>query len=474
MTIDIEELRAGLPSRRWFGHKNRALAQLRVVDHATTDGDAPALVFAILRASFVNGDSQMYHAPLLVDEASTRDAFEEVQRLGILGELMASGTTLNGSHGTFHFGGPGLDPLSPPGGGSIRAIGTEQSNSSLVLDDDIIIKLFRRVDVGPNPDLELNRLLTNEGFEYVPPQVGEILYEGEIDGEEIAIDLGIAQRFVHGAADGWAEALGRVHSLLDSVDVNDLNQDVRAVTEEQSSEFLDRIAQLGDVTAAMHVLLAREDIDPDFAPEPLDPSDLKEAVEGVRRSVIDLIEAGVTDLEPLRDGIDERIDAATALGDEIGMRTRIHGDFHLGQVLLTEREWLVIDFEGEPARPLEERRQKQTALRDVAGMVRSFNYAALVPLFERTEPGTPERSRLRPWAEAWEALARERFLAGYTRSSHEGHYLPTDRDALGRALDLFILEKALYEVGYERGHRPHWMEIPLDGIARLIEGEGPR
>ena len=471
MNIDIEQLKAGLSDQRWFGDKGRRIATIEVLDHATVEGETPELVMTILLVTFADGGMQMYHAPLLVEEGSTRDAFEEVARLGVLGELMAGGTTLSGDHGTFHFGGPGLDPLSPPGGSS-RAIGAEQSNTSLVLDDEIIIKLFRRVDVGPNPDLELNRLLTNEGFEYVPPQVGEIIYEGEIDSEEIGIDLAIAQRFVHGATDGWTEALGHVHALFDSVHTEDVPDDIRAVTEERSSEILDRIEQLGDVTAAMHVLLAREDIDPDFVPEPLDPSDVKEAVEGVRRSVTDLIAAGVSELEELRVAIDERIDAATALGEEIGMKTRIHGDYHLGQVLLTGREWLIIDFEGEPARPLEERRQKQTPLRDVAGMVRSFNYAALVPLFERTEPGSEERDRLQPWAGAWEALARERFLAAYTRSAYEGHYLLTDRDALGRAVDLFVLEKALYEVGYERTHRPHWIGIPLHGIRRLLDEEG--
>ena len=471
MTIDIEQLRTGLSHQRWFGDKGRSIATVEILDHTRVEGDVPELVIAILRVAFTDGGTRMYHAPLLVDEGSTRDAYAEVMRLGALGELMASGTTLNGDHGTFHFGGPGLDPLSPPGRSS-RAVGAEQSNTSLVLDDDIIIKLFRRVDMGPNPDLELNRLLTNEGFEYVPAQVGEIIYEGVIDSEEVAIDLAIAQRFVHDATDGWTEALGHVHALFDSVETDSPPDDIPAAAEGLSAEILDRIEQLGDVTAAMHVLLAREDIDPDFVPEPLDPSDLKEAVEGVRRSVTDLIAAGVSELEELREAIDERIDAATALGEEIGMKTRIHGDYHLGQVLLTGREWLIIDFEGEPARPLEERRQKQTALRDVAGMVRSFSYAALVPLFERTEPGSEERDRLQPWARAWETLARDRFLSAYTRSAHEGHYLPSDRDALGRALDLFILEKALYEVGYERNHRPHWIDIPLHGIRRLLDAGG--
>jgi maltose alpha-D-glucosyltransferase/alpha-amylase len=474
VTIDIDQLREALPALRWFGDKGRDLGVIDVLDQAEVDEGVPRLVFCLLRVAFADEGRQIYHVPVLVDETSTRDAFEDVESMRVLGELMAHGTTLQGVNGTFHFGGPGLDPLAPPGKVSIRAVGAEQSNTSAILDDDVIVKLFRRVERGSNPDLELNRLLTNEGFEYVPPQVGEIVYEGTIDGDEIAIDLGIAQRFVHGATDGWTEVLRHVHALFDQAHPDDLPEDVRVATEERAGEILDRIEQLGDVTASMHVLLAREDIDPDFAPEPLDQSDIKEAAEGVRRSVTDLIAVGVVELTPLRGAIEDRIDAAAALGDDLGMRTRIHGDYHLGQVLLTGREWLIIDFEGEPARPLDERRQKQTALRDVAGMLRSFNYAALVPLFERTGSDPEERARLRPWAESWEALARERFLSAYLRTAHEGHHLPTDRDAVARALDLFELEKALYEVGYERGHRPHWIDIPLYGVRRLLDEEGSK
>jgi trehalose synthase-fused probable maltokinase len=469
MIIDTEHLKTVLPELRWFGAKGRALSDIAVLDEVTVEEGPPDLVFSLLRVSYSDGGRQIYHVPLLVDEGSTRDGFEDMERMRILGDLMAHGTTVRGKRGSFHFGGPGLDPLAPPGRGSINLVGGEQSNTSLVLDDDVIVKLFRGVESGPNPDLELNRLLTNEGFEFVPAQVGEIVYEGEIDGEEVAIDLAIAQRFVHGATDGWTEVLGYVHRVFDDAGTRGETKDRRALTEQLSGPILDRIEQLGDVTAAMHVLLARESIDPDFAPEPLGPSDLKEAVEWMRQSVSHLIAAGVEDLAPMRDAIDDRIDDAFDLGDELGMRTRIHGDYHLGQVLLTERQWLIIDFEGEPARPLEDRRKKQTALRDVAGMLRSFSYAVLVPLFERTEPGSEERRRLRQWAECWEQLARERFLSGYLRTAHEGHHLPSDRDALARAIELFELEKALYEVGYERGHRPQWIEIPLHSVRRILD-----
>jgi trehalose synthase-fused probable maltokinase len=474
MIIDTEHLKTVLPELRWFGAKGRALSSIAVLDDVTVEEGPPDLVFSLLQVSYSDGGRQIYHVPLLVDEGSTRDALEEMERMRVLGDLMAHGTTVRGRRGSFHFGGPGLDPLAPPGKGSIVVVEGEQSNTSLVLDDAVIVKLFRGVESGPNPDLELNRLLTNEGFEFVPAQVGEIVYEGEIDGGEVSIDLGIAQRFVHGAPDGWTEVLGHVHRLYDEAQTQDEPKDRRAATDRVSGVILDRIEQLGDVTAAMHVLLARESIDPDFAPEPLDPSDLKEAVEGMRQSVSHLIAAGIEDLAPMRDGIDDRLDEAFDLGDELGMRTRIHGDYHLGQVLLSERGWLIIDFEGEPARPMEERRKKQTALRDVAGMLRSFSYAVLVPLFERTAAGSEERSRLHSWAECWEQLARDRFLGGYLRTAHEGHHLPPDRDSLARAIELFELEKALYEVGYERGHRPHWIEIPLHGVRRLLYEKGSK
>ncbi|MEA2508637.1 MAG: maltose alpha-D-glucosyltransferase / alpha-amylase, partial [Actinomycetota bacterium] len=151
-----------------------------------------------------------------------------------------------------------------------------------------------------------------------------------------------------------------------------------------------------------------------------------------------------------------------------GFKTRVHGDYHLGQVLSSTRGWMIIDFEGEPARSLDERREKQSPLRDVAGMLRSLSYAASVSMIERTSFGTDEWNRLQPWADVWEDLARGRFLTAYLRRSHEGKFLPPNRSDLKAMLDAFEIDKALYEIGYERGNRPDWVKIPLHGLARIL------
>ena len=186
----------------------------------------------------------------------------------------------------------------------------------------------------------------------------------------------------------------------------------------------------------------------------------------MRGSLRTLLRSGAKELKPLRAAIDGRIAEFENLDGDLGTKTRVHGDYHLGQVLLVTRDWLIIDFEGEPARPLEQRRMKQPPLRDVAGMLRSFSYAALVPLMER---GNGVGEGLKPWAEEWEKLARDSFLTGYLRTAHEGRFLPADRDVLMTMLDFFELEKAIYEIGYERGHRPQWASIPLQGIKMLVE-----
>ena len=467
MIVDAQHLKDQLPGRRWFGGKGRALRGARVVDESVVEDGPPALTFALVEVEFEDGERNLYHMPLLVEgDGTPRDAFDDVERLRGIGELMAHGHTVKGENGAFHFGGPGLDPLAPPGGDAIRAMGAEQSNSSLVLDEDVIVKFFRRIEAGTNPDLELNRLLTNEGFPHIPPQVGEIIYEGELEGEEISFDLGIAQRFVGDAPEGWSEVLRHVHLVFNAVHPEDAREDIGALTEERNAEILERLEQLGDVTASLHVTLSREEAGFDFTPEPITPGDISSWASAVRDSLRALLVGGTEELAPLKDAIGNRIAEFSKLDGDVGTKTRVHGDYHLGQVLLATRDWLIIDFEGEPARPLEQRRKKQPPLRDVAGMLRSFSYASLVPLMER---GNGDTDALRPWAEEWEKLARDAFLSGYLRTAHEGHFLPADRYVLMTMLDFFELEKAIYEVGYERGHRPHWISIPLSGISRIIE-----
>jgi maltokinase len=466
MTMSTHGLLEWLPRQRWFGHKTQEIQGVDAFDVVVLDDGPPALALALVSVKFAAAPDALYHLPLLLDEDGTpRDALDDPTRLALLFELMAHGHTIKGDRGAIEFGGPGLDPMAPVPS-SVRPLGAEQSNTSLVLDANTIVKLFRRVEPGPNPDLELCRLLTNEGFENVPPQVGELTYRGEIEGEEVSIDLGIAQHFVRDATDGWVYALERIGALFDEVDDADVAEDRAFLVEQRAAASLDAIADLGEATGALHVALSREESDPDLAPEPVDQLDLRAWADGAQ-AYLQRLAGDLPELEAMTPAIVEQIDKIKTLAGA-GSKTRIHGDYHLGQVI-RGLKWMILDFEGEPARSLGERRTKQSPLKDVAGMLRSFSYAATSALFARAEPDSDEWKRLHPWADTWEALARDRFLASYLRKSHEGRFLAPERETLGVLLDFFEIDKALYELEYELGHRPEWVRIPSAGIARVIE-----
>ena len=471
MNINTQQLAEKIAEARWFGSKGRAISSVELIDAGVVDEGPPALVLSIVRVHYDGGDS-LYQLPLLVEEdGSARDAFEDIDRMKVFGGCLAHGASVKGEHGTFRFTGPGLDPLSPPGAVSARDMGAEQTNSSLVLDEHMIVKIFRRVDLGHNPDLELTRVLTEGGFHHTPPHVGELVYEGTLDGAEVQIDLCVAQQFLGDSIEGWSETLKRLHQLYDAIEDQDLPEDMRFLIEERAGDLLSLIQDLGEVTASLHVALSREELDPEIAPEPIEKHDLEAWAQSAKASLQALLDDGVTELQDLAPLVIERIGSLTSV-TEPGLKTRAHADYHLGQVLLTGRGWMILDFEGEPARTLDERRAKTSPLRDVAGMLRSFNYAATAALFERAEVDSEEWKRLEPWADAWETLARERFIHGYLTRSHEGRFVPRDRDELMVMLDVFEIDKALYEVGYERGHRPDWVRIPLRGIARAVEVTG--
>lgn len=463
--LNAEQLKEQLPDRRWFGAKERPIDRVDPIDHAVLDPGPPEVVLAIVQVRFVDGGRHLYHLPLLIGEdGSTRDAFDEPDRLRIVGALMSHGETIEGERGVFRFSGPGLDPLAPPGGRGARALEAEQTNSSLVLDEEFVVKFFRRVQWGPNPDLELTRILTSKGFENVPAQVAEITYEGARD----EIDLGIAQQYLSHSEEGWTYIQRNLHSFYDEADPADAAEDRRFLTEERAGDSLRSLEELGDVSARLHVALTREEAEPSLAPEALGPSDLKELAETIRMALRDSIDAGFPELSTLQDALEARTDRLLNVVQP-GDRIRVHGDYHLGQVLLSDRGWMVLDFEGEPARSLDERRAKHSPLKDVAGMLRSFNYAALVALSNRAERDSDEWRRLEPWAETWETMARERFLSVYmTTALTEGRFLPPDRDERTAMTDAFELDKALYELRYERAHRPHWVHIPLGGIGKLL------
>jgi trehalose synthase-fused probable maltokinase len=473
MNIDVRPLKDLLPQQRWFGSKDRTLQSIEVRDQALLDdnSEGESLVLALLDVRFTDGVDAIYQMPLLVDpEGRARDAMEDVGRLSVFGRALARGETIKGERGAFRFGGPGLDPLAPPGHGSVRALGADQSNSSIVLDDTVILKLIRRVEEGDNPELELNRFLTNEGFEYIPAQVGEIFYEeGDPDEEGINIDLAIAQQFVGDAIEGWSEALKHIAALYDSISGIEDGSTKRQQVEAMSSTLLEELASLGEVTAGLHIAFGRgHEHDPEIARESATPLDLSDWAMHARHALESLPTAEIPEFDDeLVASIEKRLDQLEGLGDP-GAKTRIHGDYHLGQTLLGPRGWLILDFEGEPRRSLVQRRSLQSPLRDVAGMLRSLSYATYSVLFDRAEPSSERWNQLEPWAETFETLARDYFLQAYLRTSHEENLLPVDRDDLQLLLDFFELDKALYEVGYEIGHRPEWIRIPVRGLIDVV------
>src|SRR5688572_25708723 len=234
MRLDVSPLLESFPSARWFGGKGHPLKNIEIVDLGVVEDGPPALVFSLVNVSFADDTpDHLYHLPLLVDDGRATDALQDPDRLKVLGDLMAHGTSIKGDDGVFQFGGPGLDRLSPPGGDSVRVIGTEQSNSSIVLDEQVILKLFRKVERGVNPDLELVWYLTNEGFPNIPLHAGDVVYEAEDSDEEVHIDLGLAQQFIGDATEGWSKVLKHLHNFYDEVDDRDAREDMRFLTEER-------------------------------------------------------------------------------------------------------------------------------------------------------------------------------------------------------------------------------------------------
>jgi maltokinase len=319
-------------------------------------------------------------------------------------------------------------------------MGVEQSNSSIVIDDQLVLKVFRKLEPGINPELELLRFLTARGF----PNIAPLHAWYEYDGAPLNATLGVAQQFLPDAVGGWELALDRVESDPDW--------------------FLDQLASLGAVTAQMHNVLSSDAGDPAFSPE--EPS--QESLSLLTATVdedIERIFVRLPDDERVApilgrgQDIRERLAARSQLG--VGGRViRTHGDYHLGQTLYTPRGWVIIDFEGEPARGLPERRQKRSPLRDVASMLRSFAYIT----------SAVEILRGRHAPEDFEEHARERFLGEYF-AEIDPALMPAGEAAVVNLLSIYELEKAIYELQYELDNRPDWVSIPVAGIRRLLESE---
>jgi maltokinase len=455
-------LAAFLPRQRWFAGKGRAVAEVRVESSVPLRRALPSLTAVVATVAYADGGAERYHLPLGHDRGlEARQLTDRVPDAVIYETKGPKGGPFYDAVRDERLGGVFLDLLSRAANvqelrfyrmpewtetlrGPGKLVDAEQSNSSLVFGNRLILKLFRLLEPGENPELEVTRALAGAGFSACPAPLGWI--------EGLGSTLGILQRYYAGSVDGWTLATERVadHYEADGGEPDNFAADAGA---------------LGRLTAELHNAMAAAL--PKVAEGQPDLGRLSARLLGQLTQVAAL----VPELAGLREAIEEVYTKAEAAGGGSRYLQRIHGDYHLGQVLKANQDWVVIDFEGEPARSLAERRRLASPLQDVAGMLRSFDYAAFQPLVLGEDPDTPgptreELARFEGPAAAWIEANRSAFLDGYLAEAGEsGQAGGGDHELLLRA---FELDKAVYEVMYEARHRPPWLQIPLGGIRRLL------
>jgi maltokinase len=449
--VDEEELRDWVQQQRWYASKARTVTGIDIVEMVTLR-EEPPLVLALVETRFGTGTHELYQLPLAIrppsevprgdsiahtEDWAVYDALAEPEQAHELLRRIAASDEIETEDGRFTFhpfeNADNLGEVS-----DVRLMGVEQSNSSLVFDEHTVLKVFRKLEPGVNPELEVLRFLTYRGF----PNIAALHGWYEYEGQAFAATLGVAQAFLPEAIGGWELALDEITTAPDA--------------------FLERLGSLGTVTAQLHDTLASDASDPAFSPE--EPS--QEALSLLTATVdedIERIFLRLPDdprLAPIAgrgQDVRERLAARAQIG-VTGRVIRTHGDYHLGQTLYTPRGWVIIDFEGEPARPLPERRQKRSPLRDVAGMLRSFAYVASAAEILRGEQAP----------EGYEQRMREQFLNCYF-AAIDPTLMPAGEAAIANLLSIYELEKAIYELRYELNNRPDWTPIPVAGIVRLLE-----
>jgi maltose alpha-D-glucosyltransferase / alpha-amylase len=523
-------LRAWLPSRRWFGGKARAIQNVTITDAVSlraSDADEKSHYLLLAKLEYLEGESDTYLIPLgfaagadaehlqeqspspviaqlrtkdergVVYDAATESGFSEIvmeslarrrRFRGTQGEIVASQTAALRT---------ALDGQQSLAASASKA---DQSNTSIIYGDKAIVKLFRRVEPGINPDLEVGRFLGERaGFANTPGLLGAIEYQ-QRDGETRT--LAVATAVVPQAETAWSFALDNLGRYFEEVLTHPMDKwpkadgfggrslwglaegPASASAVEFASSFSQAAALLGQRTGEMHAALASDSEDPAFAPEPFSQFYQRSLYQSARKLALQTLgrlrkravhlspraqelSAKVLDYEKQ---LFEKLKTVTSRKIE-AQRIRCHGDYHLGQVLYTGKDFMIIDFEGEPARSLSERRLKSTALQDVAGMIRSFHYAAAQGLNHLAATGLQTAENAQALKDAgmfWAISAVGAFLRSYQMAVGNTSFFPSATEDRELLLNFYLLQKAVYEVGYELNNRPDWAEIPLAAVAYLL------
>jgi maltose alpha-D-glucosyltransferase/alpha-amylase len=528
-----EALPAFLMGRRWFGAKALKIASATIEEAVSvprpgagrTSSRAPdqtAGILTLVRVEFVEGDAQTYVLPFgaapaqrasdeqrrvfdtAVARLRTKDgewmlydalwdkAFDAalLEAIGRRRQFAGSGGRLLATPTKAFKAVTGSDPaaLEP------NPMQAEQSNTSVLFGDRLFFKLFRRPEEGINPDLEIGRFLTERaGYPHVPAVAGALEYRR---GRSEPMTIGILQKLVPNSGDAWhytLDSLGRFfeEAMMRRPEVSDppapegvgvfeaASQQPPQLARDTMADYLERASLLGIRTAELHLALASDPTDPAFAPEPITSFYQRSLYQTMRSITVQNFRL----LRTLQEDAPEVVQVLDLENDVIkrlqrvlnpkisATRIRVHGDYHLGQVLYTGKDFVIIDFEGEPARPLSERRIKRSPLQDVAGMLRSLNYAAYSAMYGRSGPLGPDHdpSALQHWVRFWYLWAGGTFLGSYLRVADGASFLPKSQEDTRLLLDTFLVGKALYELGYEANNRPEWIKIPIQGLLHLLE-----
>jgi trehalose synthase-fused probable maltokinase len=516
-----------LAAQRWFGGKAQRIHATEVLD--VIPFGAPQLESFILlaRVEYETGVRETYLLPLLArsDQEPTEDGSQAMKARvrgmdllltdalrneDFLLELHAAieaQAAFRGLNGEFRAGqSTTYRELCPASSGILKPkpMQVEQSNSSIIYGDRLVLKIFRRGEPGTNPDLEIGRFLSERVRFPHAPAVGGWLEYAASDGQQTT--LGILQEFVPNQGDAWRFTLNALSGFwqqangrlaeLSSLNPPDMyaqktsDQTMPGILRELCGSYLDAAALLAQRTAQLHVALASESTDPAFAPEPYTrqfQAALASSLRDKAHNALALLRPRAAEMAgDLRAEAERVLKSenaisqifATALSEPISAtRTRIHGDYHLGQVLYTRSDFVIIDFEGEPARPIAERSVKLSPLQDLAGMLRSFHYAAFASVFARSAAADapPEIVRQRlTVAQVWYLWIAAHFTNAYRKEAGRASFIPASEKQFADLLRLHLLEKAVYELSYELNNRPDWVRIPLAGISSLLNSSAER
>ncbi|HEX2555977.1 MAG TPA: maltose alpha-D-glucosyltransferase [Microvirga sp.] len=493
-----------IASRRWFAGKGAGLKSVRVLDFASLQNRAGQDVFLLPRVAveLSNGERQAYFAPLAVEEGHEEEdlmayAVARVRRgprVGLLFgaasspdfglamlDALRQGTEIptDGGGRIRFLGGDALGETPDVEAAEVRRLPAEQSNTSIAFGTGMILKLFRRLQPGIHPEIEVGRFLTEvAGFRNTPALLGSVEHVAST-GTRTA--LAVLQQFVRNQGDAWSWTLDALRRELDSLAL--LPEGSSTELAEVFATYLPYAEILGRRTAELHLAFATPTDDPAFKAEPMAEKDVAAVAEDARK----MANRAFAALKRMGDGASESAQAAIAslrerhdecmalveslaVVPEGAVKTRIHGDYHLGQVLIVQNDVMIVDFEGEPSRRSNERRAKGSPLRDVAGMLRSFDYAAATAAREVAQRfSEAEAPRIAEAALGWRSLATDAFLRAYAGTLEGSPVWIGDEAARDALLRLHLLAKALYEINYEANNRPDWIETPVRGVLAILD-----